>query len=80
MINCLLTCLKKFELVTLMMMCTHESDENYSNVLLRYIQNKSAMKRNETVLKDLTGELYTEEANETLSDSYKYPLATTQDV
>ena len=63
-----------------MMMCTHESDENYPNVLLRYIQNESAMKRNETVLKDLTGELYTEEANETLSDSYKYPLATTQDV
>lgn len=38
------------------------------------------MKRNETFLKDLTGELYTEKANETLSDSHKYPLATTQDV
>ena len=40
-----------------------------------YTENKIAMKRNETVLKNFPGKLYTIEANDKISDTCKYPLA-----
>ena len=41
-----------------------ESDENYpKDVLHMYAENEPAMKRNEAVLNDLPGQLYTIEAN-----------------
>ena len=43
-----------------------------------YAENKPAMKRNDTVLNDLSGELYTIRAKEKIPDNYKYPLATIQ--
>ena len=33
------------------------------------------MKKNETVLNELRGELYTKEANDKIPDNCKYPLA-----
>ena len=41
--------------------CIHESDENYSkkNAFHIYAENESAVKRNDTVLNDLPGDLYT---------------------
>ena len=43
----------------------HESDENYlKEVLHIYAENKPAMKRNNAVLNDLPGELYTIEADD----------------
>ena len=56
---------------------THESDENYlKDPLHMYVENKLALKRNEVVLNDLPGGLYTVEVNEKIPDNYKYPLAT----
>ena len=43
-----------------------------------YAENEPAMKRNEAVLNDLPGELYTIEANDKVADNCKYPLATIQ--
>ena len=52
-----------------------ESDENYpENALHMYVENKPAMKKNEAVLNELLGELYTIEANGKISDNCKYPL------
>ena len=57
----------------------HESDENYpKDALHMYAENKPAMKRNDAVLNDLPGELYTIEAHDKIPDNYKYPLATIQ--
>ena len=53
-----------------------ESDENYTKVALyMYAENKPAMKRNETVLNELPGELYTTEAHYIIPGDCKYPLA-----
>ena len=43
-----------------------------------YAENKSAMKRNDAVLNDLPGELYTIETDDKIPDNYKYPLAAIQ--
>ena len=57
----------------------HESDENYPNDALHmYAKNKLAMKRNDAVLNDSPGELYTQEAHDKIPDNCKYPLATIQ--
>ena len=57
----------------------HESGENHpKDALHMYKENKAAMKQNEAVLNDLTGELYRIKANDKIPDSCKYPLATTQ--
>ena len=53
-----------------------ESDENYTKVALHmYVEIKTALKRDEAVLNELPGELYTTEANYKIPDNYKYPLA-----
>lgn len=36
------------------------------------------MKRNEAVIKDLPGDLYTIKANDKIADNCKYPLVTNQ--
>ena len=42
----------------------HESDENYAKEALHmYTENKPAMKRNDAVVNDLLGELFTIEAD-----------------
>ena len=43
-----------------------------------YAENKPAMKRDEAVLHEFSGELYTKEANDKIPDNCKYPLALTQ--
>ena len=54
----------------------HESDENYPvDALHMYAMNEQAMKRNEAVLNNLPGELYTIEADDKILDNCKYPLA-----
>ena len=54
----------------------HESDENYPvDASHMYAENEPAMKRNEAVLNNLPGELYTIEAADKIPDSCKYPLA-----
>ena len=67
----------------------HESDENYPKDVLRmYAEDGLAMKRNEAVLNDLPGELYTVKANELytvkandkIPDNCKYPLMTKQEI
>ena len=56
-----------------------ESDENYAkDALHMYVENEPPMKRNEAVLNELLGELYTIEANEKIPDNCKYPLALMQ--
>ena len=40
-----------------------------------YAENEPAMKRNKVALNDLSGELYTTEANDIVPDNYKYPSA-----
>ena len=40
-----------------------------------YAENESAMKRNENVLNNLPGELYTIETDDKILDNCKYPLA-----
>ena len=40
-----------------------------------YAENEPALKRNEAVLNELPGELYTIEANDKIPDNCKYPLA-----
>ena len=53
-----------------------ESDENYpKDALHMYAENEPAMERNEAVLNDLPGELYTVEADDKVPDNCKYPLA-----
>ena len=54
----------------------HESDENYSKDALQMsAENEPAMKRNEAVLNELPGKLYTVDANAKIPDNRKYPLA-----
>ena len=56
-----------------------ESDENYPNDALHmYVENEPAMKRNEAVLNELHGELYTIEVNDKIQNNCKYPLALIQ--
>ena len=56
-----------------------ESDENYpKDPLHLYEENEPAMKRNEAVLNELPGELYTIEANDKIPHNCKYPLALIQ--
>ena len=43
-----------------------------------YAENEPAMKRNDAVLKDLSGELYTIEADDKIPDNCRYALATIQ--
>ena len=51
-----------------------ESNENHpKDALHMYAENEQAMKRNEAVLNDLPGELYTIEANDKIPDNSKYP-------
>ena len=45
-----------------------------------YVENEPAMKRNQAVLNDLPGELYTIKANEKIPDNIKYPLVLIQAV
>ena len=53
----------------------HESDENYPKVALdMHAENEPAMKRNEAVLNELSGELYIIKANDKIPDNFKYPL------
>ena len=52
------------------------SGENYpKDVFHMYAENEPAMKRNKVALNDLSGELYTTEANGIVPDNYKYPSA-----
>ena len=54
---------------------THESDENYpKNALHMYAENEPAMKRNDTVLNDLPGEIYPIEVNCKILNNSKCPL------
>ena len=56
-----------------------ESDENYpKDALLMYAENERAMKRNNTVLNDLPGQLYIIEANDKIPDNCKYLMALIQ--
>ena len=48
----------------------------YAENLHMYAENESAMKRNNAILTDLTGEFYMIEAKDKISDSCKCPLAT----
>ena len=43
-----------------------------------YDKNKPAMKRNEAVLNDLPGELYTIQADDKIPDNCKHPLTLIQ--
>ena len=43
-----------------------------------YAENDPAMKRNEAVLNELPGQLYTIEANDKIPDNCKYPLVLIQ--
>ena len=45
-----------------------------------YPENELAMKSNEAVLNDLSGKLYTVEANNKIPDTCKYPLTLIQAV
>ena len=66
-----MTCLIKFEARFI-----HESDENCPiDALHMYAENESAMKRNEDVLNNLPGDLYTIETDDKILDNCKYPLA-----
>ena len=57
-----------------------ESDENYPKEALHmYAENEQAMKRNEIVLNDLLGQLYTIETNSKIPDNYKYTLTLIQE-
>ena len=57
----------------------HESDENYpKDALHMYAENEPAMKRNDVVLNDLPGELYTIDSDDKIPDNCKYLLATIQ--
>ena len=56
-----------------------EPDENYSkDALHMHAENEPAMKRNEAVLNELSGELYTREANDEIPDNCKYSLVLIQ--
>ena len=44
----------------------------------KYVENEPAMKRNEAVLNELSGERYTTEAHDKISDKCKCPLLLTQ--
>ena len=53
-----------------------ESDENYpKDALHMYAENEPAVERNEAVLNDLPGELYTVQADHKVPDNCKYPSA-----
>ena len=45
-----------------------------------YVEKEPAMKRNQAVLNDLPGKLYTIEANDKITDNIKYPLVLIQAV
>ena len=56
-----------------------ESDKNYpKDTFHMYAENEPTMKKNEAVLNELPGELYTIETNEKITDNCKYPLALIQ--
>ena len=58
----------------------HVSDYNYpKHALHLYAENEPAMKRNDAVLNDFLGELYTIEAPDKIPDNCKYTLTTIQD-
>ena len=57
----------------------YEYGENYPKDAWHMIaENEPAIKRNEAVLSDLPGELYTIEASDKIPDNCKYPLALIQ--
>ena len=57
-----------------------ESDKKHpKDALHMYAENEPAMERNEAVLNDLPGEIYTIEANNKIPDNFKHPLALNQD-
>ena len=57
----------------------HKSDENFpKDALHMYAENEPATKRNDAVLNDLLGELYTIETDDKIPDNCKYPMATIQ--
>ena len=59
----------------------HESEGNYwKDALHMYVENESAMKKNEAVLTDLTGEPYTIESNHKITDDVNHPLTTVKDM
>ena len=56
----------------------HESDKNYpEDALHMYAKIERAMNRNEAILNDLLGVLYTLDANDKIPDNCKYTLALT---
>ena len=56
-----------------------EPDRNFSkDALHMYGENKTAMRKNESVLNELSGKRYTIEANEKTLDNCKYPLTLMQ--
>ena len=56
-----------------------EFDEKYpKDALHKYAENEPAMKKNEAVLNELPGELYTIEANDKIPNNCKYPLTLIQ--
>ena len=56
-----------------------ESDENNpKDALQMYVKIEPAMKRNEAVLNNLPGHLYTIETCDNIPDNCKYPLALIQ--
>ena len=58
-----------------------EPDENYSkDALHKYVENEPAMKKNEAVLNELSGERYTTESHDKIPDTCKCPLVLTQTI
>ena len=55
-----------------------DSDENYyqKDALHMYAENEPVIGRNEVVLNNLPGQLYTIGADDKIPDNCKYPLAT----
>ena len=81
MINFLLTCLAKFELVEKLFKARiiHECDEKYpKDALQMYPENEAAMESNDVVLNDLPGEVYTIGTDDKIPDNCKYQLATNE--
>ena len=57
----------------------HEPDGNYpKDVLHMYAENEPAIKRNDAILNDWPGELYSIEPDGKIPDNRKYPLAAIQ--
>ena len=54
-----------------------ESDENYpKDALHMYAENEPVTKRNDAVLNDLPGEVYTVDVDDEIPGNFKYPLVT----